>query len=304
MINPLTSLILILTIGLSSCNRSKLENLQYLDQDNPELIPKIFAKGFISTEEGSEYGSVFNEDWDEFYFGVDLEGRAEIRYTELIDNEWTIPQTIITNEKYSYNDPYLSPDEKRLYYISDMPRNETDTIADYDIWYSTRLENGWSSPINAGNKINTDRNEFYISFADNGTMYFASHRDKEIDRTHDLDIYCSKNVAGDFQNPEKLSDAINSRAYEADVFIAPDESYIIFCSARRSGLGRGDLYVSFKDKDNKWTDAVIMGDPISTPDHELCPFVSKDGKYFFYTSKQDIYWVSSEIIETYNPNKK
>jgi hypothetical protein len=39
-----------------------------------------------------------------------------------------------------------------------------------------------------------------------------------------------------------------------------------------------------------------MGDKINTKNHELCPFVSKDGKYLFYTSNQDIYWVSAEII--------
>ncbi|MEL7005834.1 MAG: hypothetical protein AAFN93_24360 [Bacteroidota bacterium] len=39
-----------------------------------------------------------------------------------------------------------------------------------------------------------------------------------------------------------------------------------------------------------------MGDKINSEGHELCPFVSKDGKYFFYSSKKDIYWVSTVII--------
>jgi hypothetical protein len=32
-----------------------------------------------------------------------------------------------------------------------------------------------------------------------------------------------------------------------------------------------------------------MEDIINTENHELCPFVTKDGNYFFYTSNEDIY---------------
>jgi len=31
----------------------------------------------------------------------------------------------------------------------------------------------------------------------------------------------------------------------------------------------------------------------------LCPFVTQDGQYLFYTSNQDIYWVNAEIINTF-----
>ena len=61
-------------------------------------------------------------------------------------------------------------------------------------------------------------------------------------------------------------------------------------------MGRGDLYISFKNTDGTWTESVNMGEKVNTKKHELCPFVSHDGKYLFYTSNQDIYWVSTEII--------
>lgn len=290
---------LFLVLNFISCSKSALSKLQYIDKERPGLTPQIFAKGFISTTDESEFGSVFTADGLEFYYGVDLNGKAEIRYTQLKDGKWQTPKTIISDTQYGFNDPFLSPDESRLYYISNMPSYEQDTIGDHDIWYSVREGNQWSSPINAGKEINTDRNEYYISFTENGSMYFASHRDKELKRKHDLDIYRSENINGVFQSPVKLSDAINSRGYEGDVFVAPDESYLIFSAARRSGLGRADLYVSFKNEDDNWTDAVIMGPPISSANHELCPVVTRDGKYFFYTSNQDIYWVSAEIINTF-----
>jgi len=267
---------------------------KYMGQEEPRTKPEIFAPNFVSTEE-SEFGSVFNSDGTEFYYGVDVNGKNEIRYSKIEGNQWTKPETILSHERYGYNDPFLSNDENRLYFISKRALDGKGELKDVDIWYVNRVKNGWSEPVNAGTNLNTRENEYYISFSKNGTLYFASngHNPNKIDH----DIYYSKNIDGIYQKPVALSDEINTKDYEADVFVSPDESYIIFCSTRDDGIGRGDLYISFKDSDGKWSQAINMGDKINTQQYEYCPFVTKDGKYLFFTSNQDIYWVSTEIIE-------
>lgn len=293
-------LFLILIIGFSSCTIKLTEKTSYLAQEKPTTIPQLFAKDFISKSNESEFGSIFSKDGKEFYYAVDTDGRAEIKYVQFKKGEWTQPITILSHEKYGYNDPFLSPDEQELYYISNQPMDAKGEPKDIDIWYSKRTKNGWSEPINAGPNINSSKNEYYISFTNKGKMYFASNIKAKEARQHNFDIYTSERINGEYQPKQKLGDAINSKAYEADVFIAPDESYMIFCAARRSvGLGRGDLYISFKDADGNWTPSKNMGAPINSENHELCPFVTADGKYLFYTSNQDIYWVSTEILETY-----
>jgi len=140
--------------------------------------------------------------------------------------------------------------------------------------------------------------EYYISFTKEGTMYFSSNINASAaNNGSDFDIYYSKSINGEFQKAVQLGESINTTSYEADVFIDPSESYIIFCADRPGGLGRGDLYVSFKNADGTWTKSKNMGQLINSKNHELCPFVSKDGKYFFYTSNKDIYWVNTQIIE-------
>ncbi|MEE9364765.1 MAG: hypothetical protein V3U92_19365 [Cellulophaga sp.] len=281
-----------------SCVSQQTNSLLYIDSNKPLLTARIFAPNFISKENESEFGSIFSKDGTEFYYAVDINGKAEIRYSKLENLHWSKPKTILSSKKYSYNDPFLSPDEKELFYISNMPRNEMDTIPDIDIWYSKKVNNRWSSPINAGEAINSDKNEYYISFASNGKMYFASNKNAEKNRTHDFDIYSATKTNGKFDKPKKLNDSINTRRYEADVFVSPDESYIIFSSARKDGLGKGDLYISFKEN-GEWTKAKNMGDVVNTKEHELCPFVTKDGKYLLYTSRQDIYWISTEIFKKF-----
>ncbi len=270
---------------------------EYMGQKAPGLTPAVFAPHVISTEE-SEFGSVFNADNTEFYYGVDIKGKPEIRYSKRSGEHWSKPQVLLSHAQYSYNDPFLSPDEKRLYFISKRAMEGMGEPKDVDIWFVERQEDGWSEPINAGSQINSERNEYYMSFTREGTMYFSSntHAPKEREN-YDYDIYYSKFAEGEFQAAIPLGDSINTPDYEADVFVDPAENYLIFCATRSDGLGRGDLYISFKNSEGKWTKSVNMGAPVNTTNHELCPFVSADGKYLFYTSDQDIYWVDAGIIE-------
>jgi hypothetical protein len=128
-------------------------------------------------------------------------------------------------------------------------------------------------------------------------MYFSSNKGEATNGQKSFDIYYSEFKNGTFQEAVRLSEAVNTKYYEADVFIDPKEQYIIFCANRPEGLGRGDLYISFKNTDGTWTKSVNMGNVINTRGHELCPYVSADRKYFFYTSNQDIYWVSTNIFD-------
>ena len=78
--------------------------------------------------------------------------------------------------------------------------------------------------------------------------------------------------------------------------------YMIFASVNRAnGFGSGDLYVSFKDEFGKWKNAINMGEKINSKGNEICPSVSLDGKYLFYTSnrsgKSRMYRVAAQVIE-------
>jgi Tol biopolymer transport system component len=283
--------------GSLPAQNPKTQSLQYLGQKPPGKTPAIFAPGVVSLPERLEFGSVFSADGKEFYYAVGNKGRFEVLYMRLINGQWTKPEKLIPDAVYTYNDPYLSPDESRLFFISNQHSIDKKK-KDYDIFYVERKSDSWSSPINAGSAINSDADEYYVSFSANGTLYFST--DKKTPTAKGLhDVYASRLASGKFQEPVNLGEAINTRHYEADVFVAYDESYLIFCADRPDGNGQGDLYISFKDADGKWTKAKSMGSTINTPGHELCPFVTRDGKYFFYTSNRDIYWVDAGVLEEF-----
>lgn len=58
------------------------------------------------------------------------------------------------------------------------------------------------------------------------------------------------------------------------------------------------MFISFKKTDGEWTEPVSMGSYIKGA---MLINVSTDGKYLFYASKGDIYWISTKIIEELKP---
>ena len=288
-------LTLLLTISIFGCTQEK-DAINYFDQTPPDTTPKLFAPGVISKKDQSEFGSIISKNGTEFFFGVDVNQRSEIRMCTFENGTWSTPEVLVSHDRYSFNDPFLSPSQNELYFISDRALDGNGPKKDFDIWYIERSSAGWSEPIRQSGPINTDKHEYYISIADNGRMYFGSNIAADSNRTHDFDVYSSKLEDGVYQNAFRLGSAVNTRAYEADAFIAPDESYIIFSSVRREGQGRGDLYISFKNPDGTSSEAVNLGLKINSKNHELCPFVTPDGKYLFYTSNSDIYWVDASIL--------
>jgi Tol biopolymer transport system component len=275
-------------------------SLSYFGQKRPSTTPEIFAPNIISRPDRHEFGCTLSRDGHELFFGVDNEGIMEIYHTRLEKGVWRPQEKFFKNDSFNYNDPMLSPDDKKLFFITDRSLELSGNKKDIDIWFIERNNDDWSAPINLGLIINSPLNEYYTSFTDDGTMYFASRDKSKEDPNYAYDIYRAELKDGTYDIPAKLPGQINTSGYEADACIAPDESFLIFCSIRRNGFGQGDLYISFKIDEESWSPALNMGNLLNTEHHELCPFITRDGKYLFYTSNQDIYWVSTQLFDNYH----
>ncbi|MFC2156057.1 hypothetical protein ACFLRB_06180 [Acidobacteriota bacterium] len=153
-----------------------------------------------------------------------------------------------------------------------------------------KTKTGWTEPKHIGLEINTMHHESYPCIAKNNNLYFFSRRPGGFG---DSDLYMSKLIKGKYQIPVNLGPQINTVYHEWDTYIAPDESYMIYCSTMPGGMGDDDLYITYKTRKGSWSKPVHMGNEINTERSENRPYISPDSKYLFYAStirgNRDIY---------------
>ena len=92
--------------------------------------------------------------------------------TKTGEYNWTnIVELPFNSKEYSVAHPALSPDEKRLYFSSDMPG----TNGMSDLWYVDILGNDkYGVPVNLGPEINTEARESFPFISENNNLYFSS----------------------------------------------------------------------------------------------------------------------------------
>jgi hypothetical protein len=293
-------MIIILTLFVKSIFGQQLVDIKgdYLGQAPPVDTPVVFARGIVSTVYQEHGTPTFSPDGNEIFWQtnrLDNENEWCISVMTMLrtGNNWAAPELT----PYGTG-PVFSPDGNRLYFGS---KEKGD-----DPYFVEKQGNSWSEPKYLGliARFPELQRVAQISVTRNGTLYFIGYAEaKELWQNYG--IYRMVCINGEYAKPELLPTNINFPGGIRNwaPFIAPDESYLIFCSTR--GLSeddQGDLIISFRQADGSWTDPINMGTLINTSQMERFSSVTPDGKYLFFTRDtpgydEDVYWVSAKIID-------
>lgn len=270
------SVIFLLAISCTSLAQSRF--------DTPPQELSIFGEGTISTSI-NERDFALSPDGNEIYYTISTPRSTfqTIVYSKRsAKGEWSAPEIAPFAGEYSDLEPAFSADGNTLYFASNRPTTGTEP-KDFDLWKVTRANNGWSKPENLGAVINTAVDEFYPSIARNGSLYYTAAYKDGPGRE---DIYVALWKDNQYQKPVPLDTMVNSKFYEFNAFVDPDEKYILFTSyGRKDDMGGGDLYISVKDTNGKWRPAQNLKE-INSRQLDYCPFVSPDRKILFITSER------------------
>jgi hypothetical protein len=276
---------------------------QYLGQTPPGTKPVRFASGIISTE-AVEACLCFSHDDRFLVFRRGFREDTEIYLSQLEDSVWIEPtRAPFFDEEYRFGDFTFSPNEPVLYFTTDRPlKPGTARAESANLWKVEYKNGGWLKPSPIAGAVNSPLHESYPSVSNEKTLYFFRRFDAEEGLS---EIMYSNIDNGVYSEPIRMGEEINTQWDEWDPAIAPDGSFLIFCSKKPSGFGRDDLYVSFKTVNGGWTDAINLGPQINSVESENRPFITADGKYLFYNSSvsgsRDVYWVSVGAVEDLRP---
>ncbi len=225
------------------------------------------------------------------------------------DNKWTnIAELPFNSDNYSTAHPALSPDEKTLYFASDMPGS----IGQSDLYkVSINPNGGYGTPENLGNAINTEGKETFPYVTSENEIYFASDGYPGLGG---LDVFvASIDNTGKISNVQNVGSDVNSPKDDFAYIINPETRRGFFSSNKDGGQGSDDIYKFLETKRLKCiqelegiitdaeTGAVLSGTKVSLfgSDMSLKNSTISDasGKYTFSVECGKMYFVRAEKPE-------
>ena len=160
----------------------------------------------------------------------------KIYKAELINGEWTnVKELPFSNDNYKTAHPTLSPDEKTMYFASDMPGS----FGNSDLYKVSIDSNGnFGSPENLGPTINTEGRETFPFVDADNNLFFASDGHPGLGG---LDIFEAKANKNSFEKPVNVGKPLNSPMDDFG-YITNKDGLGFFSSNRDGGTGFDDIY--------------------------------------------------------------
>jgi hypothetical protein len=268
----------------------------YLGQAPPSDTPKIFAPGLLAENGTFVMGRVaFSHDGKEFYYtqndSWESGEHARLKMIRYVDHHWGKPEIVAEQ----FISPTLSMDGSVLYMRRADMRN---------VWQARQNGDGWSAPTVL---MNPAYGVYDYMPTLSGNAYVGSDPDPEDVKNGSTYVFSLLTISDGKVTVKSLGRPLNEPGFNGDLYIAPDESYIIV-SAKETSTYQSELYISFRKSDLTWTVPVSLGPKINDGlAHRWGQYVTPDGKYLFYsygTSEKDcaIHWVRfDKLLATLRP---
>ena len=262
---------------------------EYLGLNFPDTVPEIFAPGFISGKGRLHCFLAFSVDNKEIYW---MTIPPKIMTIREIDGIWTSPELASFSTENRNQTPFVAHDNT-IYFSS----NRDGGKGRLDIWHTTKTDSNFTIPINIGSKINTGNSEAAPTLTENKTMFYSGSVQGKL---YNVGIYYSNYENGEYQAPVFLPEPINimdTAILDYTPFIAPDESYLLFCSNRQNPEKElCHIYISFKKENGEWAEPVDLSLKMNFKTSSKFPYITPDGKFLFFSSGANMYWVDAKII--------
>lgn len=246
----------------------------------PDTTAQVFLPGIVSSP-AQEYGLTVTEDWTEIYFTRSEGDKPTIMMVTCADDELHLPVAAPFSGRFIDSHPCLLPGGQWMVFVSRRPCSGAKQAL--NPWMVERTESGWSAPKPFGKPV-IDQTVHAPSISSIGTIFASGI------------IKLRVNEEGYLPVEELLPDI---EGYTPAV--AADESYLVFSARRRGGFGGTDLYVVFAASEGRWSEPENLGTGINTEHVEGSPTLSIDGRYLFFSRHEDIWWVSTDVIEKLRP---
>ncbi len=192
--------------------------------------PQIFAPGVISGPD-NDGSPTFSPDGKTLFFTRSTSHWTIILESHQVDGRWSTPTVAPFSGEWPDSSPSMSPDGTYIVFQTTR-RAATGSVS--ELWRVDKAGTGWGTPFRLPDSVNLSGSIWKPSIAADGTLYFTN-----IAKDGNKRLFSSKYRDGRYQTAEPLSFS-DGKHMDVDPEIAPDGSFLVFCSA-------GRLYGDTKD---------------------------------------------------------
>lgn len=234
-----------------------------INADSTLQEPQLFSEN-IDTKY-NEATPVFTKDGLTMYFTRNNYNNKKRRYDSdkvtllklykatYKDGEFTdVVELPFNSDEYSTAHPALSPDEKTLYFASDMPG----TLGQSDLYkVAIHSDGSFGTPENLGDKINTEASETFPFVTQDNELYFASDGHPGLGG---LDVFVAKLSEDGYDEVINVGKPVNGPMDDFAFLIDNTSQTGFFTSNREGGMGYDDIY-SFRETKKLFCEQRIAG---------------------------------------------
>lgn len=249
-------------------------------QAPPETVYYL-AKAYLANDQPEKaiwYFEQFADNLDETIFDKDLvlhelasckrAGEARLRkvyYT-------ATPAGGDINSRFSETNPVISGNGQIMAFSRKLQFYDA-------IFYVTKKNGQWSSPINIIPDLKVDGEIYPVSLNYDGTELYLYRSDE-----YNGNLYVSRLNGSVWGEPVKLNGNINTPYWESHASVSRDGRTLYFSSNRPGGLGELDIYLSRRTEGDNWGPAENLGAKINSRYNDDTPFLTEDGSLLFFSS--------------------
>ncbi|MFZ6663167.1 OmpA family protein [Peijinzhouia sedimentorum] len=203
------------------------------------------------------------------------------------------------NTRFDETKPIISPDGNTLYFGRRFyPGNRGGTNDIQDIYISKKVNGEWGIPVNIGGPINNSNPNGATSVTADGNRLFLINEYYPNGTFNDGFSY-SDRINGAWQQPKNIKiDNYRNRNQFLDFALSVNGDVIILAIETANTVGDQDLYVSFYQGNDVWTEPKNLGNLVNSTAAEFSPYLAPDGRTLYFASEGHEGFGKSDIFYT------
>jgi len=202
------------------------------------------------------------------------------------------------NSKFNEICPVVSPDGQKLYFTRWKHPDNLGANKNQDIWVSNwQPDRTWSKATLFPAPINNDENNAVCGITPNGKTLLLNN-------VYGKDGTMEKGVSfsfllrtGEWSFPKALKILnFKNKSEFSEYTLAPNGKVLLMTTETKDTYGGKDIYVSFLNSDDSWSEPKNIGPLVNTGEAESTPFIAPDGVTMYFSSSGHVGYGNNDIF--------